>query len=236
MIVAIHQPNYFPWLGYFYKIARADVFVFLDDAQYTKNGYQNRTQIKSPSGAIWLTQPIQHSGHAFQSTQEVTFDSRVEWRAKHLKSLTANYSKSVYGKFMLKCCEAWFEHKKSDLARTNIELITAIASILDLRAQFVSSSSMNIHSNKSNRIIDICQALGATSYLSGKGARAYQTEAHFHAEGIALEYSDFHEEQYPQLWGDFTRGLSVFDALCNVGADATRNLLIGSQGEKRCAL
>src|ERR1700757_3691267 len=107
MIVAAHQPNYLPWLGYFYKIAHCDVFVLLDDVQFTKNSYQNRTRIKGPKGPIWLTQPVLHSGRAEQATSEVEFDPRVGWRVKHLKTLTANYARSGHAMSVLPACEDW---------------------------------------------------------------------------------------------------------------------------------
>ena len=87
MILAAHQSNDLPWCGYFYKIAYCDIFVILDDVQFTKNSYQNRTRIKGPQGPIWLTQPVLHSGRAWQSTAAVEFDSRIDWRTKHVKTL-----------------------------------------------------------------------------------------------------------------------------------------------------
>ena len=91
MICAIHQPHYLPWLRYFDKIARADVFVLLDDVQYNKNGWQNRNRIKGPQGAFTLTVPV---SHRFQSgLAEVTVADQ-RWRRAHLAALTTSYGRT----------------------------------------------------------------------------------------------------------------------------------------------
>lgn len=225
MIVAIHQPNYLPWLGYFYKIARADVFVLLDDVQFTKNGYQNRTQIKGAAGPVWLTQSVLQAGRGLQSTAMVEFDTRVDWRQKHMKSLTANYARAKFGKEMLALCGEWLDGNDPGLASTNSRLIISAAKALGLETKFVSSSTIETDLKKGDRIADICRVLGASHYLSGRGAQAYQSEEQFQEHGIELIYTDFEKTPYPQLWGDFCGGLSVIDALCNIGVAETRKLI-----------
>jgi WbqC-like protein family len=225
MIVAAHQPNYLPWLGYFYKIGHCDVFVLLDDVQFTKNSYENRTRVKGPKGPFWLTQPVLHAGRAAQATSEVEFDCRVAWRAKHLKTLTANYGRSTHAVSILRACEEWLADDSLHLSGTNIAIIEAVARLLGLKAEFVLSSTLNVELKKGDRIAEICRRLGATAYLSGHGARSYQNEALFNERGIELLYSDFAVRQYPQLWGEFCPGLSIIDALFNLGVDVTADML-----------
>lgn len=225
MIVAVHQPNYLPWLGYFYKIANCDVFVLLDDVQFTKNSYQNRTRIKGPNGSLWLTQPVLHSGRAEQATSEVEFDGRVGWRTKHLKTLSANYGRSPHASAILDACQDWLGGAGSRLSETNIAIITAVARMLGLRAEFVVSSTLKVDLLKGDRVAEICRRLGGTAYLSGAGARSYQTEEQFTERGIELVYSDFKVREYPQLWAEFCPGLSVIDALFNIGPAATAQML-----------
>jgi hypothetical protein len=224
MIVSIHQPNYIPWLGYFFKIATSDVFVLLDDVQFTKNSYQNRVRIKGQGGAAWLTQPIQHSH--LQSTLDVQFDTRIDWRSKHLKTLAANYAKAPHGREMLEQCRDWLDGTNPSLAETNGSIIRKIAALLGLKTEIVTSSSLDVNLTAGERLAEICRRLGADTYLSGKGGASYQDEVQFTACGVKLVYSDFAIRPYPQLWGgDFCAGLSILDALANVGIEGTRALL-----------
>ncbi len=227
MILAAQQPNYLPWLGYFYKMANCDLFVILDDVQFTKNNFQNRTKIKGPQGPIWMTQPVLQSGRNLQSTQIVQFDGRVDWRDKHLKTLAANYARAAHGAEMLAPCRQWLSGVSNYLAETNTEIIRAIARLLGLSAEIVLSSTLQVELTKGERLAEICRRLGARTYLSGHGARSYQDEAQFHARGIDLDYSEFIVQEYAQLWGAFCPGLSVIDALFSLGPGGTRALLDG---------
>ena len=88
MIVAIHQPNYLPWLGYFYKMVKADIFVLLDNVQYEKNGYTNRCQIKTPQGPFWLTLPIKRKFP--QMINEAEIVNYAQEKERHLKIIIQN--------------------------------------------------------------------------------------------------------------------------------------------------
>jgi hypothetical protein len=226
MILAAHQPNYLPWCGYFYKLAHCDVFVILDDVQYTKRSWQNRTRIKGSQGPLWLTQPVLQSGRAWQPTDTVEFNNDVDWRTKHLKSLALNYARTPHTEAILTACRRWFGGDSSTrLVETNTRLIREVAGLLNLRAEIVLSSALAVQQTKADRLVEICRRLGADTYLSGQGARAYQEDELFRAAGIDLVYSDFVPRTYPQLWGEFCPGLSVLDALFNLGADATAEML-----------
>ena len=225
MIVAAHQPNYLPWLGYFYKIAHCDIFVLLDDVQFTKNSFQNRVRVKGPKGPVWLTQPVLHTGRSDQATREVEFAAQVDWRVKHAKTLSANYARAAHATSILPVCQEWLADNCRFLSEANITLIKSVAQLLGLRAEFVVSSTLEVDLMKGDRIAELCRRVGATAYLSGHGARKYQDEAQFNERGIKLVYSDFAVREYPQLWGDFCPGLSVIDALFNVGLDATQEML-----------
>lgn len=226
MILAAHQPNYLPWCGYFYKMAHCDVFVILDDVQFTKNSYQNRTRIKSPKGPVWLTQPVLHSGRAWQATDAVEFDGRADWRGKHIKTVAANYARSAHASDMFPVCRNWLGGSSPLLAETNTRIIRDVARLLGLGTEIVLSSKLGVALTKADRLVEICRLLGARTYLSGQGARSYQEEEQFRAHGIGLLYSDFTPRKYPQLWGEFVPGLSILDALFNLGAPATAELLV----------
>ncbi len=96
MIVSVHQPQYLPWLGYFDKIERSDIFVFLDNVQFKKNEWQNRNKIKTSEGWQWLSVPVIHK--FMQKISEVKINNTVWWGKKHLNALVTNYSKAPFFK------------------------------------------------------------------------------------------------------------------------------------------
>jgi hypothetical protein len=129
MIVAGHQPNYLPWLGFFYKFAHCDVFVIDDEAQFTRHNYQNRTRVKTRHGPIWLTQPVRHVGH-FRSTATVEFAPGIDWRRQHLNLLWHNYARSAQREAFDLCREWLAAGSNRYMAETNIEIIAAVARTL----------------------------------------------------------------------------------------------------------
>ena len=179
--MAIHQPNYIPWLGYFFKIAHADKFVFLDTVRFPNPGFVNRNSIKTKSGAEWLTIPVLRTGRSNQSIAEVETDRVQPWRRRHIMALRSNYGKAAYFKETFALLEPHYQEKAgsaSSLAAFNIGLIRAIASYLNLSPQFVRASDLeNIFGQKTDLICNICLAVGGTSYLAGTGAKSYQEDA-----------------------------------------------------------
>ncbi|ELY48912.1 WbqC family protein [Natronolimnohabitans innermongolicus] len=221
-VVAVHQPNYLPWLGYFEKILRSDVFVFLDDVEYSANSFTNRNRIKTPDGWTWLTVPVSGSSDEIRDVQIAT-DQR--WRKNHLKNLTYNYANAPYHDAFEELFERTYDEQWHSIAELNIHLICELAARLELECTFVRSSEMGIESTKTDRVVDICTELGADRYLSGAGARSYLTPSTFEAAEVALEYQSYTTPRYEQCFDEFVRDLSIVDALFNVGADGTVELL-----------
>jgi hypothetical protein len=226
-IVAIHQPNYIPWLGYFFKIAHADKFVFLDTVGYSHGSFVNRNSIKTPNGPAWLTIPILKSGRSGQLIGEVEPDNVYRWEVRHLATLRSNYGRAEFFKEIFALLEPHYcdtDNRKS-LADFNIGLICAVAAYLGISPQFIRSSQLNVSGRKTDLLLDICCAIGATAYLAGGGSRCYQEDVKFEDAGITPVYSPFAQRRYPQLFGDFIGNLSVVDILMNCGYLGTRRLL-----------
>ncbi len=238
MIVAIHQPNFLPWPGYFYKLARADVFVFLDNAQYIKESFINRNRIKTPSGAQWLTVPVCSSGKPVQTIQEVQMVPAARWRRKHLHLLEAYYRRAPHFKEIYGMLESQYAAVDSHtlLADFNISMTRAVSSYLDLNPILIRARDLDAGGTSTERLVNICRELGADCYLAGGGAVKYQDDQQFASAGIGVEYSDFRPEPYSQPGGAFLGGLSIVDALMNCGKSAkallsTRAREISSHGE-----
>jgi hypothetical protein len=225
---AIHQPNYIPWLGYFFKLAHVDKFVFLDTVAYSSGSFVNRNSIKTPTGPAWLTIPVLTSGRSGQLISQVETDNTHDWAERHLTTLRCNYSKAPYFKETFALLEPHYTVRAGDrrsLAEINIDIIYLIASYLGLKAQCARASELKISGHKTDLILDICRATGAKTYLAGMGSKSYQEDKKFADAGITPIYSCFSQRSYPQRFGEFIGNLSIVDVLMNCGYLGTRQLL-----------
>lgn len=222
MIVSIHQPNYIPWMGYFYKIHKSDIFVFLDDVQYIRRGFINRNRIKTHQGASWLTVPVDSKGKYESSINDMKIRDDLNWKENHLRSIEMNYKRSDYFNDFFNILKACIIKHNDKLSELNIDIVKTICKLLNIKTEIILSSELNIKETSTERIISICKLVGANKYLSGSGGSKYQNGKMFEDNSIELVYSDFHEKQYKQLWGDFTGGLSVIDYIFNCGYEIER--------------
>lgn len=220
--VAIHQPNYIPWLGYFEKIHRSDVFVFLDDVEFTSGSWINRNKIKTPDGWTWLTIPVTASTAPIRETEIAT---HTDWAEEHWKSLNYNYGGAEYFDEWDDFFRETYDQEWTSLEELNRHLLRAICDRVGIEYEFVTSSSFPVDGTETKRLIDICEAVDADRYYSGQGAKGYTDEQLFDAAGIDLEYQSFEHPTYPQRFGEFVPNLSIVDLLMNVGADRTNEIL-----------
>jgi hypothetical protein len=230
--VAIHQPNYLPWLGYFYKIRSADLFVILDSVDYQSgnaSSITNRARIKTATGEMLMTVPVSKP-KVTRRIDAVSIDNKQNWQRKHLNSLKTAYGKSRHFEEVYNLIESGLLRRFEYLADLNTHLIESVCGFLDIRTPILRSSSMGLadDSEKNERILKICKHEQATSYLSGNGARKYNNEELFRDSGIELRYANFSPPTYPQLHGEFIPKLSVADCLFNCGREAGLLLSLGS--------
>lgn len=211
MILSAHQPAYLPWLGYFDKIARANVFVYLDTVQFEKNSFINRNQIKTPQGALWLTIPVKTKGHTSGSMLTTEIDDSQPWRIKHLKSIEMNYRKAARFEECFPKIEALLNMPESNLANYCFHQLRFWLDELGIDTRVVRSSELPVTSAKSDLVLNLCQHFGAQHYLSGALGRDYLVEEDFSHAGIAIEYQSYKSPAYPQLWGDFMPNLGILD-------------------------
>jgi len=230
MNVAVHQPNYIPWLGYFAKMASADVFVFLDDAQLPQGrSYVYRTKIHSPGGGTWLSAPIRREER--QLIKDVQF-AEPDWRRRHLATLHHTYRKAPFFEPVIRLAEAIYGFDTDNLARFNMNAVSEVARYLGLSCRFELSSAFALTSTSDDRLIDLVKAVGGDAYISGAGGQNYQNPEKFEAAGIALCVREYKPRPYAQFQGDFLSGLSVLDALFNLGPDAVQQLTYEETAEE----
>lgn len=212
-ICAIHQPNFFPWMGYFDKIKKADVFVFLDDIQNQKtgSGNLNRTQINYYGKKKYFTCPIKR-GSGLASINEIEF-SDMGWRSSFLNVVKNYYAKSKnFDSTYNFIQDLVYFHEDQFLSNFNRHIIKALCLKLGLETKFISKSDLNIKSQSTQMLVDICKAVGAETYLCGSGASGYQDDELFKIRGIELKYQKYEPRPYG-VENDFLPGLSVIDYL-----------------------
>jgi hypothetical protein len=226
VIVAIHQPQFLPYLGFFHKVAHSDHYVVLDDVQFMERGFQHRNKIKMQTGSQWLTVPVlQQWG---QRTDAVKIDPTSHWRRKHWAALQANYSRAPhFGELAPTLKPILCEGTHEDLLSLDMDLLRWAMECLQIDVPITLSSTLSTPGASTERLVGICSALGAEVYLSGPGGRLYMEMELFERAGIEVRFDEFKASEYPQLFPKhgFIPNLSVVDALFNCGGAGARALI-----------
>lgn len=218
--VSIHQPVYLPWLGFFEKIISSEKFVFLDDVQYEKNGFQNRNKIRTSEGDMWLTVPVKAKSNTLLKNVEI--DNSSNWMKKHSKSIMLNYSQSKFFDEYWPELTKIYEKKYENLLEINIEIIKFLLKKLEIKTETIFSSELKIIEKGSDRIIEICKALDADTYISGIGGKEYLSKEDFFKNKINLKFQNFKHPIYQQAFVPFYSNMAAIDLLFNEGSNAVK--------------
>lgn len=220
--VAIVQSSYIPWKGYFDLIRSVDEFVLYDDMQYTKRDWRSRNRIKTSNGPLWLTVPIDVKGKFDQRICEAQV-AGTDWAEKHWLSLRHAYGKARYFSDYRAALEAAYAACASEtsLSRINFLLIRQMCQLLDIRTPITWSMDYPQRDGKTERLLSICQAAGASHYLSGPAARDYMDLAVFERAGVEVTFADYSGyPEYPQAHPPFEHAVSALDLLFHTGPEA----------------
>ncbi|WP_256289023.1 WbqC family protein [Halobellus inordinatus] len=213
-IVAAHQPNYLPWIGYFHKIHESDVFVVLDDVEYSSGSWINRNKIKTPDGWSWLSVPV---GDTSVPINEVEIAGNGDWREEHWKSFQQNYANANEFESLASFLEETYDREWASLDALNVHLLKGICDRVGIEYSFVHSSELDTESTGAERLAELCDQVDADVYLSGMGADGYMQHESFKEIGVAVEYQDFEHPTYRQRFDGFEPYMSFVDAVMNVG-------------------
>jgi WbqC-like protein len=220
--IAILQSNYIPWKGYFDILKAVDMFVFYDDAQYTKNDWRNRNKIKTSQGIQWLTIPVRQE----RLNQKIK-DTKVidkKWNIRHWRTICQNYTKAnhfksykdVFEDLYLNCNEEY-------LSQINYKFITTINKILDINTELRWSSEFNLIDGQTEKLLGICKDCNADIYLSGPAAKDYFNEDLAKKDNIKVEWMDYSGYyEYTQLYPPFEHRVSILDLIFNEGENAKK--------------
>ncbi|MBI4690948.1 MAG: WbqC family protein [Nitrospirae bacterium] len=232
MRIAILQPGYLPWLGFFEQMYRSDVFVIYDDVQYDKEGWRNRNRIKTADGVQWLTVPVYVKFEESPLITEIKIDNKANWRKKHFFSIRQNYSKAPFYKKYINIFEDAYSREWEYLVDIDMHFILKLAGCLGMGdKKIVRSSALNVTGDRIERLIKMCKFFKADTFYEGSAGRNYMDVAYFAENGIRIEFQDYKHPVYEQLHGDFVPYLSVIDLLLNNGEESLSILINERQGQ-----
>lgn len=230
MIVSIHQPNFFPWLGYFDKIIKSDVFIFLDDVQFQKKGgtWGNRVKLIIGQKEQWVTANINRKYSGVKPINEIFFVDKPIWEQRIIKTIHTNYSKHPFFSEVWPFIEDLILFAEDRMSDYNINTINRIIEKLKIKnTRIIKSSEINVTGYSNELLCSLTKEVGGSVYMAGGGADSYQDISVFESEKIGFCYQNFKHPQYPQRNQDiFIPGLSIIDAMMNLGFLKTRELLL----------
>lgn len=221
MICAIHQPHYLPWGPLMQKVLRSDVFILLDDVEFTNNGWQNRNKVKSANAVQTLTIPIYHK--AKQKINETRI-CQHHWKKKHLRTIHMHYHQGPYFEKAYPEFQAILERDYELLADLNYDMLLWHMKVLRINTPVYRSSEFRITTESTQRVIDLIKTVGCNAYYCGRYAlQTYFDQELLRSQGIELIIQEWQPKEYPQLYPrqGFIPNLAVLDMIMNVGTDAS---------------
>ncbi|GAV38288.1 WbqC family protein [Streptomyces acidiscabies] len=218
--VAIHQPHYLPYCGYLDKWDQADLLILLDDAQFTRGGWQNRNYVKTAQGRQLLTVPVQHEG--FRPLRETRIDHTRRWDRAHRRTLEQAYAQAPYRYLLPLITEETYYRRWPSIGELALGSTFCLGRHFGIPTPTVLASTLRVPGSGSRRLADLCRAVEADAYLAGDGSRVYLDERPFEEAGIEVVWQNFVHPRWPQLHHrhGFISHLSGLDLLLNTGPDA----------------
>jgi hypothetical protein len=224
VIVAIHQPLFAPWGGYFHKMLLADRFIVLDHVAYTHHNRINRNEIRLADGRrSWLTVPVRTRGRDGEPIVAVEIAERENprWREKHLRTLRQHYGAAPYFAAFAPEIEAVYAEPYARIVDLDLALLGVLRRAFGIATPLLRSSEIGGSGDKSRLLVDLCRKAGGTVYLAGLGgSRTYLEEAVFAEAGVRVAYQEFAHPVYRQGALPFEANLSALDLLFHRGANA----------------
>ena len=238
MLVAIHQPLYFPWLGYLDRMAKADLFVILDHVQFERRNYQNRASILLEGEPRWLTVPVVQVSQKERIIEKMVDNSAEgsrEWGPNHFKTLRYAYRKAPHFERYAPRLREILEARWDRLLDLDLATMEFLRESLEIRTPTRLSSQMKPEGARSDLLLNICQSLGpGNTFLGGMGgSRRYLDQEAFAAAGIGVQWQDFRHPEYAQCGdGPFQPGQTALDFLFNLGPFAAEYFHKASHDER----
>jgi hypothetical protein len=222
------QPTYFPWIGYFKMINDVNLFIFLDDAQYSKGSWHSRNKILNKSKEIWLT--ISLKKHKLNTNlNEISIFNLDSWKRTHINLLKSIYLKHPYYLSIKEISDFLINIKTEILSEVNIMIIKFICEKLFIKTKTVKSSNFNIDEKRTKKIITLLNNFKVNEYLSPAGSKNYLEEDNFNIKtSIKLKFTNYQFNKYSQFYNNstFVEKLSIIDIIANLGWDNTKKYIL----------
>ncbi|CAK8719184.1 WbqC-like protein family protein [Candidatus Electrothrix gigas] len=225
--VVIHQPDFVPYIGFFHRLVKADLFVALDHVQFvngTSQAWTHRDKIKTHQGEKWLTISVKKASRD-TPINRIELSKNVDWRTANLRQLEDAYRTAPYFKEIFPRLTLLYQQQEHYLAQFNLNVLTWLFEIFNLSIPVVLSSDLNVTGSKNTLLVNILKKVDAGCYLSGIGAKAYYDPAPFADADIEVLWQKFEHPVYQQQHGEFIPFLSCLDLLFNCGINQSRKLL-----------
>lgn len=229
MKVAIHQPHYFPWLGYFDKMAKADVFVLLDQVQLEKNSLMLKNRILDKNGEVkFITISGETKGFLGREYRDILTKDVDVWKSRQMNAMRDYYRKAAFSKEIIPLLEEFFKQDLPTICQWTCGSIEWVRKLLGITTPLIYQSDVEYdrESRRSDLVYAICKAIGADTYFSGRGASVeYLDRERFAENGVSIVFQDFQHPVYPQCNStEFVPGISVLDLLFNCGIEESRRI------------
>ena len=225
MRISIMQPGYLPWLGFFELMHNCDLFVLLDDVQYTKKDWRNRNKIRTNKGWAWITVPTLTKRNRFQLINEVKINNSVNWSRKHTASIKIHYGRSRYFNHYYYTLEKIYARSWKFLLDLDVALITYLKDKLGIKTPLIKSSELLVAGKREEKIINICKKLGASELYDSHAASTFLDRSMFKEQNITLEFQNYVHPVYNQQYDGFVSNLSTIDLIFNHGPDSLSIIL-----------
>lgn len=207
-----------PWLGFFHRWAKSDLYIVLDDVQFLRRGWHHRDKIKTTNGPAWLTLPVKKKGRYEQLIKDVELDTEHDWRRKHLATIEAAYKKAPNFDRYFRTLKSIYDKEHRLMAELNMEILLFMASELAVKTKVAYSSEYGVPGTSTEKLLNLVKKAGGTTYLSGAGAKDYLDEALFNKNGVEVEWQKFGHPVYKQLHGEFVPMMSALDYVMMMGS------------------
>lgn len=222
MKIAIMQPTYFPWIGYFSLIKFVDKFIFLDNVQFDSRSWQQRNQIAYGEKKLWITIPVKKKKLSKQSITEVEIQDK-KFKDKHLKSIYHSYSKAKYFKLIYPKVVNMLKNDTKSLSEMNKSIIIEISKLLEIRTKFLSAKNLKSKGKKNELLSNICKEIGADEYIAVLGSKEYMgDQAEFKKKNIKVNFFNFVQKKYARGNYGFVSNLSILDLLFYNGLNSKK--------------
>ncbi len=226
-IVVIHQPDFLPYLGFFSRLDKADIYVVFDNVQYVRNSsraWTSRDKIKTQNGEKWIKVRTKKAPMG-TAINQILLSEDESWREDHINLITQNYKNAPYFKQIMPFIDELYQYRCERMMDFNLKSIRLLMELFDIRVETVIASDLNPVGKNNLLIIDIMKKLNCHKYLSGIGAKDYFVPEPYEQAGIEVIWQDFKHPVYRQQYDGFIPYLSSIDLLFNCGIDHSRKII-----------